>query len=59
MGRKKQKKDIPVPPAPALDASALIYRDRSGPKLSWGLTEGKDNFGAVTAEAKKTVELAK
>lgn len=47
-------------PAPQFNPGA-IYQDRSGKPLGGGLNEGKANFGAITAEARKTVdtELAK
>ena len=47
---------VPVVIAP--DAAAGLYRDKSGPARGLPMSEGKDNFGAVTAEAHKTVALA-
>lgn len=37
------------------DIASFVYKDRSGAKLGGGVSEGKANFGAVTAEAIKTV----
>ena len=45
-------------PVIAPDAAAGLYRDKSGPARGVPMSEGKDNFGAVTAEAHKTVALA-
>ena len=44
---------------PVLDAGAGLYRDKSGPVRGVPLSEGRDNFSAVTHEAHKTVQLAK
>ena len=40
------------------DAAVRVYADRSGPARLGVLSEGKDNFAAITAEAHKTVALA-
>lgn len=44
-----------VAPVAVQDASAALYKDRCGPRLGNGLTEGRDNFAAVTAEARKVL----
>ena len=41
-----------------MDAGAGLYRDKSGPARGVPLSEGRDNFSAVTHEAHKTVALA-
>lgn len=48
----------PVTRPQAHDAAASLYTDRAGPARIGVLSEGKDNFGAITAEAHKTVALA-
>ena len=40
------------------DAGVVVYRDRAGPARGVPLSEGRDNFSAITAEAIKTVQLA-
>lgn len=68
MPRKHQPKAVTVPvvdtptpyrkPERGHDVGASLYKDRSGPHRGQGLSEGKDNFGAITHEAHKTVALA-
>lgn len=61
MGARKAPgvKPSEPPTAPqAPDAGASLYRDKSGPARGVPLSEGKDNFAAVTSEARKTVQLA-
>jgi len=38
---------------PRPDGSAAVYRDISGQALGGGVSEGRANFGAITAEALK------
>lgn len=46
-----------LPALAPLDAGAALYRDRSGPPRGKMLSEGRDNFGAITAEARRSVEV--
>ena len=60
MARKAPGIKIAEPPTAEQvpDAGAGLYRDRSGAARGTPLSEGRDNFAAVTSEALKTVQLA-
>ena len=40
-----------------LDASSKLYKDKSGAKLGGGVSEGRANFGHITNEAIRSVEV--
>ena len=58
MTRKALGTKPPIELVAAHDAGASLYKDKSGAARGVPLSEGRDNFGAVTAEAHKTVKLA-
>ena len=49
--------EMPTPTFVA-DAAVAVYRDPAGAPRGQAISEGRDNFAAVTAEAHKTVALA-
>lgn len=50
--------DAPVVETPIADAGAAVYRDKSGKSMTGNISEGRANFGAITAAALAVAETA-
>lgn len=48
-----------TPPEPKADAGASIYRDRAGAARGVPLSEGRDNFAAITTHAQSVTKATK
>lgn len=58
---KEQPVELPVELSVELpaDSACAVYKDKAGNPFNNVMPEGRSNFGAITAEAIKSVEDAK